>query len=132
MLRCLLQCLCLDLHAFMLYAMLMLRSSCFYDLCHVYAKIYMLLCSMPCLCLDLCLFGPYVMPMLRSMCLCAPCHIWLLKYLMKLLESKLCICIHFTYELLVWVCPCAMMLVITPSCDNVFVMMGQARAFHFA
>ena len=42
-------------------------------------------------------------------------NIWLLKYLMKLLGSKLCIWIHLTCVLLMRVCPCAMMLVITPS-----------------
>ena len=41
--------------------------------------------------------------------------IWLLKYLIKLLGSKLFIWIHLTCELLMWVCPCVMMLVITPS-----------------
>ena len=41
--------------------------------------------------------------------------IWLLKYLVKLLGSKLCIWIHLTCELLMWVCPYAMMLVIIPS-----------------
>ena len=41
--------------------------------------------------------------------------IWLLKYLMKLLGSKLYILNTLTCELSMWVCPYAMMLVITLS-----------------
>ena len=39
--------------------------------------------------------------------------IWLLKYFMKLLESGLCISNTLTCELLRWVCPGAIILVIT-------------------
>ena len=54
-----LPCLCLDLHAYVFFAMLMLRSTCLCVLCHVYAQIYV--------------------PMLRSICLYAPCHACLLR-----------------------------------------------------
>ena len=36
--------------------------------------------------------------------------IWLLKYFIKLLGIKLCILIYLTCELLIWICPCAMIL----------------------
>ena len=41
--------------------------------------------------------------------------IWLLKYFIKLLGSELYISNTLTCELLMWICHCAMILVITPS-----------------
>ena len=47
MLRCFWLCLCLDLHVYMLLAILMLRSICWCALCHVCVQIYILV-TIPC------------------------------------------------------------------------------------
>ena len=45
-----LPCFCLDLHAYVFFAMFMLRSMFLWAMCYAYAQILAFLCSMPCLC----------------------------------------------------------------------------------
>ena len=90
---CFFPCLCLNLHVYVLFAMLMLRSTCLCVLylvyaclcafCHIYAQIYMSMCFMPCLyvwiymfiCLKLCLDA---MPSALYLLLLPCSSVWLL------------------------------------------------------
>ena len=50
---CSLSCLCLDIHAYVFFAIFMLRSMCLWASCHTYAQIHVFIRSMPYLCLQI-------------------------------------------------------------------------------